>query len=140
MGRACWNASADGWYAIDISLGPITELVRIDTGIVDWRHKIGFDLEADLWDRLLNAGTFKEFERRSSRDSSGRKRKSDSGRLVVRLLDPSTKLPIGPTVEVFALRGARGVPSRVGVVFFHQLIGCSLHWDFDARMWCVDYP
>lgn len=140
MGRACWTASADGWYAIDISLGPIAESLRVDTGIVDWRQMIGFDLESDLWDRLLNAGLFKEFKRRSSRDSSGRKRLSDSGRLAVRLLDPATTLPIGPPVEVFALRGARGVPSRVGVVFFHTLTGCFVTWNLDSRTWCVDYP
>ena len=140
MGRACWSASPDGWYAIDIAFGPISVALRIDTGIVDWRHRTGFDLDADLWDRLLNAGLFKEFERRSSRDASGRKQTSDSGRIAVRLLDPSTLLPIGPPVDVFALRGARSVPSRVGVVFFHHLVGCSVNWDLDARLWCINYP
>jgi hypothetical protein len=39
-----------------------------------------------------------------------------------------------------ALRGAPGVPDRVGVVFFHRLHGCRVLWELDSRTWCVEYP
>jgi hypothetical protein len=72
---------------------------------------------------LLNAGAFKRFRKRLSRDAGGRERMQDSGRLTAQLLDPFTKLPVGRPVDVFALRGIRGVPSRVGAQFFS-----SPHW------------
>jgi hypothetical protein len=43
-------------------------------------------------------------------------------------------------VYLYALRGAPGVPSRVGVEFFHHLTGCRVIWDLDRRNWGVEYP
>lgn len=63
-----------------------------------------------------------------------------TGRIAVQLIDPASRNPVGPIADVYASRCPRGVPSRVGVVFFHLLIDCSTLWDFNARQWCIDYP
>ena len=138
--RACWSTTTDGSYVIDFAFGKFTEKLTIDTGIIDNQREVGFDLDADLWDKIFYAGVFQLFRRRRRQDASGRTLVLDSGLLTTQMLDPISKLAIGPSVDLYASRSPRDVSSRVGVVFFHNLTGCSVHWDLDAKLWCIDYP
>jgi len=42
--------------------------------------------------------------------------------------------------QLHVCRGVEGVPNRVGVVFFHRLAGCRVHWELDSRNWRVEVP
>jgi hypothetical protein len=72
--------------------------------------------------------------------ADGRVTLTESGLLDAQLMNPQTQSPVGPLVSVHVLRGSPGVPSRVGVVFFHLLKGCTILWDLDHRDWRIDYP
>ena len=82
----------------------------------------------------------REISKKSRFDASEAKLVSEAARVTAQLLDPGRTTPVGPAVQVEVMRGAPGVPSRVGVVFFHRLTGCRVVWDLGARLWCVEYP
>jgi hypothetical protein len=112
----------------------------LDTGITDPAGQVGFEIAPALFDALERSGQLLKGVRRPRCDSSRRVVRLKTGLVAARLLDPSSGLPIGPAVRCLALRNFAGVPSRVGVVFFHRLTGCRADWDFDNRLWCVECP
>jgi hypothetical protein len=140
MTRACWPAAASGRYYLDIALGTMPCRLMLDTGLVDPVGDVGFETNPALFDGLEQARQLVKGVRRPRHDSSGRVVRLKTGFVVARLLDPATGSQIGPTVRCLALRNFAGVPSRVGIAFFHRLSGCRADWDFDARLWCIDCP
>jgi hypothetical protein len=112
----------------------------VDTGLVDPQGQVAFEIEPALFDLLEQSGQLLVAGLRSRFDSSGRHVSLKVGFVMARLLDPATGSPIGPTARCLAFRGSPGVPSRVGVVFFHLLTGCRADWNFDHRLWCVECP
>jgi hypothetical protein len=140
MPQVRWQARSDGLYWIDVALGTRSFSLMIDLGLVDLNGRVGFSVEPAIYAQLKKAGQLKDFLQQSNRDASGKIFSSESGRLAAQLIDPITFLPVGPTVRLHVMRGATGVPSRVGVVFFHHLKGCQVSWDLDNRVWSIDYP
>jgi len=139
MSITCWQAAVDGRYWMGVAVGSIDLSVMVDLGMVDPLHRIGFEVEPSIYDHLQKTGQLTSFQRRSRRDSSGHSVPTESGSTTAQLLDPLSKKRIGPLVSLFVSRGTSGVPSRVGVVFFHSLIGCKVLWDLTSQSWCVDY-
>ena len=140
MAQACWQAAADGRYRIDVFIGNSNLQVMVDLGLVDPLDLIGFELEPSIYDRLDQSGFLSQKRARQSRIASGQQISTDTGLTNAQLLDPLIGQPIGPTVRLFASRGKRALPSRVGVVFFHRLRGCRILWDLDTRIWCIHHP
>jgi hypothetical protein len=140
MSRASWQAAADGRYRIDVLIGNLSVQVMIDLGLVDPRDLVGFELDPSTYDMLAQAGFLVQQHVRQFRSATGQKTSLYCGLTNAQLLDPVTGHPIGPSVRLFASRGKRGLPNRVGVVFFHRLKGCRILWDLDSRTWCIEYP
>ena|SRR5205809_312832 len=140
MSQACWQAAADGRYHIEVVIGNYTLAVMVDSGLVDPLDLIGFDLEPSIYDRLNQSGFLTQERSRQFRSASGHYATAFSGLTNARLVDPKIHQPVGPVVQLFASRGQRALPNRVGVVFFHRLRGCRVLWDLDSRIWCVEYP
>jgi hypothetical protein len=65
---------------------------------------------------------------------------TECGSLDAQLFCPKTRKPVGPIVHLFTFRGVPGVPSRVGVAFFHRLKSCKVLWNLDQRNWNIEYP
>ena len=139
MGIACWQAAADGRYWIDVVVGNMDLRAMIDLGMVDPLHQIGFEVEPSIYDQLKQTGQLSGYRMRSRRDASGQSFHTESARTTAQLLDPHNRKRIGPLSRLFVSRGNQGVPSRIGVVFFHNLPRCKVHWDLDARNWCIEY-
>jgi len=140
MTRVCWPAAPDGRYILDIALGATPCRLMLDTGLVDPAGQVGFEIDPALFDVLERSGQLLRAGRLPRSDSSGRTVRLTTGFVVARLLNPSSRSPIGPAVRCLAIRNVPGVVSRVGVVFFHRLTGCRADWDFDNRRWCVECP
>jgi hypothetical protein len=140
MPQAQWPFAPDGRYWIDVALAGHGLRVMIDLGLVDPLDRVAFEIDPSLFDALERAGDFSDIERRTRRDASGRLTGFHTGLVAIQLLDPISRQPIGPAVRLYAGRGTSGVPNRVGVVFFHHLVGCQVNWDLDQRTWRIDYP
>jgi hypothetical protein len=140
MTRACWSATSDGRYLVDIALGTMPYRLMLDTGLVDPTGQVGFEIDPASFDVLEQSGQLLRAGRRPRSDSSGRTVWLKVGFVAAQLFDPSSGSPIGPAVRCLAVRNFPGVVSRVGVVFFHRLTGCRVEWDLDARQWCVECP
>lgn len=140
MNQVCWPAAADGRYWIDVAIGGQDTRCMVDVGLIDPLDRLGIELEAALYDRLRQLGQLSSFQYRSRRDSSGQTVRLESGETVAQLLDPANRQPVAPAVQLFACRGFPGLPSRVGVVFFHRLVGCKVNWDLGSRLWCIECP
>jgi hypothetical protein len=140
MQAACWKAGPGNRYWMDANLGGHSLPVMIDVGLVDPRGRVGFEIEPLMYDRLKASGQFSTFRWRGRRDASGRTAWSPSGLTIAQIVAPLTGQPIGPRVRLYVSRGDAGVPSRVGVVFFHLLRGCRVLWDLDQRLWCIECP
>jgi hypothetical protein len=140
MQQACWKAATDNRYWIDVLLGQQPLSVMVDVGLVDAQGRVGFEVDPAVYDHLKGTGHLSAFRQRTRRDASGRLATSETGRTAAQLRSPRTALPIGPQVQVYLSRGDAGVPSRVGVVFFHVLRGCRVIWDLDQRLWCIEWP
>jgi hypothetical protein len=140
MPQVRWKAAPDGRYWIDVILGNSHLPVMIDLGLIDPHNRVGFEVEPVVYDRIKQSGGFTLFARRARRDASGRISWFDTGLTTAQLVCPAAHQPVGPAVQVFVASGLAGVPSRVGVVFFHNLIRCQVVWDLDHRTWCMDYP
>jgi hypothetical protein len=135
-----WSAAADGRYWIDVALANQPIHVMIDLGLVDPLDRVGFELEPSDYDLLKRAGKLTRFRRRSRRDASGSISWSETGMTTCQLLDAVSKWPVGPAVSIYVSCGSLGVPSRVGLVFFHKLLGCRVIWGLDQRIWSIEYP
>jgi hypothetical protein len=129
-----------GRYWLDVALGNQDVSVMLDLGLVDSLHRVGFEVDPTVYDLLMQTGQLVRVTRRSRRDASGQLTWSSSGLTNAQLICPVARQRVGPVVSVHVSRGATGVPSRVGVVFFHLLSGCRVDWDLDQREWCVAYP
>jgi hypothetical protein len=140
MPQACWQAAPDGTYWIDVALAGRVIPLMIDLGMVDASGRGGFSLEPPLYDQIKQAGTFTQFFTDYRLDASGGITSRENGLLSAQLIDPLSHQGIGPIVQLYAARGAVMVPNRVGVVFFHHLVGCRALWNLDQRRWCVEYP
>lgn len=112
----------------------------IDTGFVDPNDEVGIALESSLYEMLQRAGLIGSEDSRLSTDASGHQKQVVTGLVTARLLAPTQAAPPGPVFQTRALRGDTGVPSRVGVAFFHRLAGCRVIWELDQRTWCIEYP
>ena len=56
------------------------------------------------------------------------------------LVDPEQRVGIELEPHLFDIhvaRGVAGVPSRVGLAFFHKLSGCRVVWDCPAKTWSI---
>lgn len=140
MTRVCWTPNSRGRYEIDIALGSMPERLMIDTGLVDVRNQVAFDLDPSIYDALEQSTHLTPAKPRFRTDASGVRIPMPCGLLQSQLIDPNTGTPLGPVVRALAFRGFAGVPSRVGVAFFHALTGCRVDWDLTARLWCVECP
>jgi hypothetical protein len=140
MPVACWTIDADGRYVVDILLGSRPLGLMIDTGLADRYDRTGFEIDPGEYDRFKNAGELSNVRRRTRHDAGGHRLVTEVATIFAQLLDPRTRQPVGPKVSVEVMRGTPGVPSRVGVVFFHRLTGCRVVWELDTRTWCVEYP
>src|SRR5260370_38026255 len=140
MPQALWRAAADGRYRIDVVVGNYNLQAMLDSGLVDPLHLVGFELEPSIYDLLENSGWLTPQRTRTWRNASGQITTAKSGLTTAQLLDPVTGQPVGPHVQLFATRGKPGVPSRVGVVFFHRLQGCRVLLDLDRRTSCLEHP
>jgi hypothetical protein len=112
----------------------------IDLGLVDASARVGFSLEPTHYDQIKQAGEFGQFFTDFRLDASGSITSRENGSLSAQLIHPLTRQRIGPSVMLYAARGAVLVPNRVGVVFFHHLSSCRVLWDLAKRQWCLEYP
>ncbi len=140
MPNASWNANPGGEYWIDVRLGSRSLPVLVDTGLIDVRGEVGFSVDHALYDAIKITGEFVSFQRHGRMSADGTVRVTESGALDVQLFSPQTKIPVGPVVHLFVMRGSPGVPDRVGLAFFHLLKGCKILWDLDQRLWQVECP
>ena len=140
MARVSWRAAPDHRYWIDVALGNRELSVMLDLGLVDPLGRIGFEVDPGEYDALKQTGQLSRFRRRARRDASGQLSWSESGLVLTQLVSPLTRQRVGPAPHVYVSRGVSGVPSRVGVVFFHALAGCQIIWDLDQQLWQFDYP
>ena len=140
MGDVTWRGEPDGRYWIDVLIGGESARTMVDLGLVDPLQAVGFELEPAFYDGLKHAGDLTRFQYRFRRDASGQIAGGETGRTQAQLLHPVTRQAVGPVVRLHVSRGAPGVPSRVGVAFFHALLGCQVHWDLTDRTWCIGLP
>ena len=140
MAEVSWQAAADGRYWIDVIIGGQPVQVMIDLGLVDPSHAVGFELDPDLYEQLKRAGLLSRFQYRFRRDANAQITRCESGLTIAQVLNPNTKQGIGPIIQVHVCCGVPGVPSRVGVVFFHRLLGGRVNWDLDGRTWRIECP
>lgn len=140
MAPISWRANSAGAYWIDVVVGSLPLPLMVDTGLTDPRNQIGFALEPATYDQLKQARQLSHFRARVSRDASGKYVTVETAETTAQLLDPTARGHAGPIVRLFVSRGAPGVPSRVGVPFFHHLKGCHVEWDLDAHTMSIEYP
>ena len=132
-----WPATSTGHYVIDVVIGGIAVKAMIDSGLVDPAQLVGFELAPGHFDRLHQAGLLKDVSTRTRRDAGGGKSLMRVGMASTSLTLPNTSTPVGPSVDVFVARSPAGLPTRVGLAFFHKLNGCQVHWDCSARTWSM---
>ncbi len=125
---------------LDVALGSQYVSVMVDLGLIDPLGRVGFEVEPATYNAIYQSGGFSRFSRRSRRDASGSISFFDTGRTSTQLVDPISRIPVGPVVPLFVASGTPGVAGRVGVVFFHRLTGCRISWELDQQTWIVDYP
>src|SRR5262245_24503368 len=140
MPQVCWQAAQDGRYWLDMVIANRQVRIMIDLGLVDPLQLVGFDLDPVLFDSLKHLGQLRTTRLRNWRSATGRTTRLETGLGETQLYDPSTRSAMGPKVQLHAARGFSGVSNRVGVVFFHRLVGCSLTWDLGQRTWCITFP
>jgi hypothetical protein len=140
MGQVSWQAAPDGRYWIDLAVGNQELCLMVDLGLTDRRHLVGAEVDPAVYHQLQIAGQFSQTQQRRWRDATGRSAHTECGLTAVQLIDPVTRRRVGPVVQLYVNRGFVGVPSRVGVVFFHALTGCRVIWALDTRTWVVEYP
>jgi hypothetical protein len=140
MGFVSWQASVTGHYWIDVAVGNQDLRWMVDTGLVDPLNRVGFDLEPSVYDQLKVSGQFQRIQYRNYHDASGGLVQRESGLITAQLIDPHSHQRLGPVVATFVARGFPGVPSRVGLVFFHGLKGCRVIWNLERKTWDIEYP
>ena len=91
-----------------------------------------------MFDRLLASNPLRNVTSRSRRDASGRKSQMYVGLAEVHLAEPGTTTPVSSVIHVGVARGAEGLPARAGLMFFHSLPDCHVHWDCSAQTWAME--
>lgn len=114
--------------------------LMVDLGLVDVRGEVGVSLDPAVYDLLKQRQRLGIPRWRHHRSADGYQTTVESALTTVHLIEPASQAMIGPAVSTHVCRGAPGVQSRVGVVFFHRLTGCRVVWELDTRDWCVEYP
>jgi hypothetical protein len=112
----------------------------VDTGFIDPNDEVGIALEKTVYSVLQHAGLIGSEDMRLSTDASGHQKAVVTGLVTAQLLAASTQGVLGSPIQIRALCGAAGVPSRIGVAFFHRLTGCRVLWNLDQRTWCIECP
>ena len=140
MSEVSWQAAPDGRYWIDVIIGGQPVQVMIDLGLVDPANVVGFELDPVLYEQHKRASLLSRFQYRFRRDANAQITRCETGLTRTQLLNPNTRQGIGPVIQVHVCCGAPGVPSRVGVVFFHRPVGGTVHWDLDGRTWRIECP
>ncbi len=140
MPIATWTAGTGGLYWIDVFLGDRELSVMVDLGLVDPKGRVGFSVDAPLYDTLKRAGVFSQFLMHSRLDASGHIALTESGETAAQLIDPAPRQRVGPALRMHVFRGSPNVPNRVGVAFFHELSGCVVRWTLDQKLWQIEYP
>ena len=140
MPQARWQAAADGRYWVDVALGNRELPAMVDLGLVDPMDRVGFEVEPAIYHHLEQTRQLSRFTRRARRDATGHIAWFDTGLGTAQLVCPATRQRIGPLVSLWIACGTAGVPSRVGVVFFHHLTGCKVLWELDQRTWEIHCP
>src|SRR5438128_10266628 len=140
MPQACWSASPNGEYWIDVSLGGHPLKALVDSGLIDARGQVGFSVEQSLYDQIKRTGRFRFHQMHTRLTADGQIVLTESGSLDAQLISPQLGVAVGPVVHVYVFRGVSGVPDRAGLAFFHLLKGCKVVWDLDQRSWCIEYP
>jgi hypothetical protein len=140
MPSVSWNANAQAEYWIDVALNGQRLEVLVDTGLLDALGQVGFSVDAATYDSFKHLGRFHSFQVHRRLSADGTLALTESGSLDAQLYCVQTQISVGPIVSIRVLRGAPGVPDRVGVAFFHQLKGCTVVWDLDQRTWRIEYP
>ncbi len=135
-----WLATVRGDYVIDLMIGGLIASAMVDSGLVDPAQLVGFELSPALFDQLQEAGLLKELATRTRRDAGGRMSVMRVEKVSTFLVRPGTAEAAGPEVDVFVARIPEGLPSRVGLVFFHKLTGCQVVWDCSGRTWPLHIP
>lgn len=139
MGHISWQATPSGAYWIDIVVGHLPLRLMVDTGLTDPRNQLGFALDPSTFDQLKQGLQLARFRTRVSRDASGRHAIVEAAETTAQLFDAETDQHAGPIVRLFVSRGMMGVPSRVGIPFFHHLKNCRVEWDLNAQAWSIEY-
>ena len=140
MPQVCWQATPDGRYWIDIALGAYHSRLMIDIGMIDPLQKVAFEIEPALYDLLVQRKQIQPKAPKMRRDASGNLVTLDCGEVISQLIDPITRQRVGPVIIADVVRSYPRIPNRVGVVFFHHLTDCSVHWNLNTHLWSVDYP
>ena len=135
-----WSATARSDYVIDVVVSGRAASAMVDSGLVDPAQLVGFELAPAFFDQLQETGLLKELATRTRRDAGGRMSVMRVGKVSAFLAHPKTDEAAGPEVELFVARSSEGLPSRVGLAFFHRLVGCRVVWDCSARTWSVLLP
>jgi hypothetical protein len=138
VAKVSWLAASDGRYWIDVLIAGRVLSVMIDLGLVDPLDAVGFELEPAAYDQIKQAGLLSRLQYRFRRDANAQVTASESGLTVAQLFDPVSGQRFGPTVQLHVCRGIAGVPNRVGVVFFHRLVNCTVHWELNSRTWRIE--
>ena len=137
MATATWQPAANGRYWLDMLLESLRVPLMIDTGLVDPEQRVGIELDPPLFDQLEQSGKLSGWALRVRKDAVGRSMPLSCAAVAASLAIPGTSTPLGPTIHIHVARGVAGVPSRVGLAFFHKLPGCRVIWDCPARTWSV---
>jgi hypothetical protein len=87
MPQFCWQATANGYYWIDVELGSQPYRCLIDLGLVDPLDQRGFVVAPGYYDALKQAGALPHFRWRYQRDSGGQLIRLESGMGAVQLVD-----------------------------------------------------
>ena len=137
MATATWQCSANGRYWLDVLVGSLQVSLMIDTGLVDPEQRVGIELEPHLFDQLEQSGKLSGRALRIRKDAGGHASPLYCAAVDASLTTPETSQPLGPSIRIHVARGVAGVPSRVGVAFFHKLPGCRVVWDCSAKTWSI---
>lgn len=135
MATAIWQCSVNGRYWLDVLVGGLQVSLMIDTGLVDPEQRVGMELEPQLFDQLEQSGRLTGRALRVRKDAGGHCSPLFCAAADASLATPGSSQPLGLSVRIHVARGVEGVPSRVGLAFFHKLPECRVVWDCAAKTW-----
>ena len=137
MATATWQCTANGRYWLDVLVGSLPVPLMIDTGVVDPEQRVGLELEPQRFAVLQPTGKFSQRALRVRKDAGGQCLPLICAAVDASLSTPGANQPLGPSIRIHVARGVAGVPSRVGLAFFHKLPECRVVWDCAAKTWAM---